>query len=73
MTKGEQARLVAWRLRVLRAATEAGATTACRHVGLSRKTFTSGRLGSRRTGGRVVRSAPQAAPVPARHTAGGRE
>jgi hypothetical protein len=39
MTKGEQARLVAWRLRVLRAATEAGATTACRHVGLSRKTF----------------------------------
>src|SRR6187551_2324077 len=41
MNKGEQARLVAWRLRVLRHATEEARDVArtCRHFGLSRKTF----------------------------------
>lgn len=40
MTKGEQARLVAWRLRVLqRAALAHNVAQACRHFGLSRKTF----------------------------------
>jgi transposase InsO family protein len=40
MNKGEQARLVAWRLRVLRHASESGNVGAtCRYFGLSRKTF----------------------------------
>jgi len=40
MTKGEQARLVAWRLRVLReAADEANVARVCRRFGLSRKSF----------------------------------
>jgi transposase InsO family protein len=40
MNKGEQARLVAWRLRVLRHASESGSVVAtCRYFGLSRKTF----------------------------------
>ena len=41
MTKGEQARLVAWRLRVLRRAEETprGVARTCREFGWSRKTF----------------------------------
>ena len=41
MTKGEQARLVAWRLRVLRRAEETPRVVArtCREFGWSRKTF----------------------------------
>jgi len=41
MTKAEQARLVAWRLRVLRHAEEAPRRVAetCRHFGISRPTF----------------------------------
>ena len=40
MTKGEQAQLVAWRLRVLReAADEANVARVCRRFGLSRKSF----------------------------------
>jgi len=40
MTKGEQARLVAWRLKVLRqAATEQNVARVCRRFGISRKSF----------------------------------
>ena len=41
MSKNEQTRLVAWRLRVLRCAAEWPRSVArtCRHFGLSRKTF----------------------------------
>lgn len=40
MTKGEQARLVAWRLRILQeAATAANVARVCRRFGLSRKSF----------------------------------
>jgi transposase-like protein len=41
MTKSEQNRVVAWRLRVLREASSAPRNVAqtCRHFGLSRKTF----------------------------------
>ena len=40
MTKGEQARLLAWRLRVLRqAADEQNVAQVCRRFGISRKSF----------------------------------
>jgi transposase-like protein len=40
MTKGEQARLVAWRLRILQeAAAVANVARVCRRFGLSRKSF----------------------------------
>jgi transposase-like protein len=40
MTKGEQARLMAWRLRVLQqAADEENVARVCRRFGLSRKSF----------------------------------
>jgi transposase-like protein len=41
MTKGEQARLLAWRLRILQHAGEGGRPVArtCRHFGSSRKNF----------------------------------
>jgi transposase-like protein len=41
MTKNEQNRVVAWRLRIIREANELprGVAQTCRHFGLSRKTF----------------------------------
>jgi transposase-like protein len=40
MTKGEQARLVAWRLRVLQQAADVGnVDRVCRRFGISRKSF----------------------------------
>lgn len=41
MTKTEQNRVVAWRLKLMRQASESprGVAQACRHYGLSRKTF----------------------------------
>jgi transposase-like protein len=41
MTKNEQNRVVAWRLRIIREASELprGVAQTCRHFGLSRKTF----------------------------------
>ena len=40
MTKGEQARLMAWRLRVLQQATgEQNVARVCRRFGISRKSF----------------------------------
>jgi transposase-like protein len=41
MTKAQQARLTAWRLKVLRQATESpqSVARACRHFGLSRQEF----------------------------------
>jgi transposase-like protein len=41
MTKNEQNRVVAWRLKIIRQASELprGVAQTCRHFGLSRKTF----------------------------------
>jgi len=49
MTKAEQTRLVAWRLRVLQRADETPPSVArtCRQFGWSRKTFYDGRSASR--------------------------
>ena len=51
MTKNEQNRVLAWRLKLLHEASvmPRNVAQACRHFGLSRKTFINGRLGTRHT------------------------
>jgi hypothetical protein len=49
MTKNEQNRVVGWRLKIIRQATELprGVAQICRHFGLSRKTYYKGEPGTK--------------------------